>query len=73
MVDLADRDLVSYLDEVRAKIAQSVQFDQSKYRLEYGGQFENQQRTAARLEQLHLVLRAERAERAQLVLEHFTA
>src|SRR5258707_3298463 len=43
-IDLADRDLVSYLDEVKAKIAQSVHFDQSKYRLEFAGQFENQER-----------------------------
>jgi cobalt-zinc-cadmium resistance protein CzcA len=43
-IDLADRDLVSYLAEVKERIAQSVQFDQSKYRLEYGGQFENQER-----------------------------
>jgi heavy metal efflux system protein len=43
-IDLADRDLVSYLDEVKEKIAQSVHFDGSKYRLEYAGQFENQQR-----------------------------
>ena len=48
-IDLAGRDMVSYLAEVKARIAQSVQFDQSKYHLEYGGQFENQQRAQARL------------------------
>jgi heavy metal efflux system protein len=47
-IDLADRDLVSYLDEVKARIAQEVHFDQSKYRLEYGGQFENQERAQRR-------------------------
>jgi heavy metal efflux system protein len=47
-IDLADRDLVSYLAEVKAKIAQSVHFDASKYRLEYGGQFENQERAQRR-------------------------
>jgi len=47
-IDLADRDLVSYLAEVKERIAQSVQFDQSKYRLEYGGQFENQERAQRR-------------------------
>jgi cobalt-zinc-cadmium resistance protein CzcA len=47
-INLADRDLVSYLDEVKGKIAQSVQFDGSKYRLEYAGQFENQQRAERR-------------------------
>ena len=39
----------SYLDEVKARIAQSVQFDASKYHLEYGGQYENEQRAQARL------------------------
>ena len=47
-IDLADRDLVSYLAEVKAKIAQSVQFDQSKFHLEYAGQFENQERAQRR-------------------------
>jgi cobalt-zinc-cadmium resistance protein CzcA len=47
-IDLADRDLVSYLDEVKAKIAQEVHFDASKYRIEYGGQFENQERAQRR-------------------------
>jgi cobalt-zinc-cadmium resistance protein CzcA len=41
--------MVSYLDEVKARIAQSVQFDQSKHHLEYGGQYENEQRAQARL------------------------
>jgi cobalt-zinc-cadmium resistance protein CzcA len=47
-IDLADRDLVSYLDDVKANIAQSVHFDESKYHLEYGGQFENQERAQRR-------------------------
>jgi cobalt-zinc-cadmium resistance protein CzcA len=47
-IDLADRDLVSYLDEVKAKIAQSVHFDPSKYHLEFAGQFENQERAQRR-------------------------
>jgi heavy metal efflux system protein len=47
-IDLADRDLVSYLTEVKDKIAQSVHFDPSKYRLEYAGQFENQERAQRR-------------------------
>src|SRR3984893_18329062 len=47
-IDLADRDLVSYLDQVKAKIAQTVQFDHSKYHLEYAGQFENQERAQRR-------------------------
>jgi heavy metal efflux system protein len=47
-IDLADRDLVSYLTEVKAKIAQSVKFDESKYSIEYAGQFENQERAQRR-------------------------
>jgi len=47
--DLADRDLVSYLGEVKERIAQEVHFDPSKFHLDYGGQFENQERAQARL------------------------
>ena len=47
-IDLADRDMASYLTEVKEKIAQSVHFDPSKYHLEYGGQFENQDRAQRR-------------------------
>jgi heavy metal efflux system protein len=47
-IDLADRDMASYLAEVKDKIAQTVKFDQTKYRLEYGGQFENQERAQKR-------------------------
>jgi cobalt-zinc-cadmium resistance protein CzcA len=38
----------SYLDEVKDKIAQSVKFDQSKYHLEYAGQFEKEERAQRR-------------------------
>jgi cobalt-zinc-cadmium resistance protein CzcA len=48
-IDLADRDLVSYLAEVQTRIGQSVKFDNTKYRILYAGQFENQQRAQARL------------------------
>jgi cobalt-zinc-cadmium resistance protein CzcA len=47
-IDLADRDMASYLAEVKDRIAQSVKFDQSKFHLEYGGQFENQERAQRR-------------------------
>src|SRR4029077_14158964 len=47
-IDLTDRDLVSYLDEVKARIAETVKFDQSKFQLEYAGQFENQERAQRR-------------------------
>jgi Cu/Ag efflux pump CusA len=47
-IDLADRDLASYFDEVKQRIAQSVQFDTSKYHIEYRGQFENQERAQKR-------------------------
>jgi cobalt-zinc-cadmium resistance protein CzcA len=48
-IDLAGRDMVSYLDEVKERITQSVQFDRSKFQLDYGGQYENVQRAQARL------------------------
>jgi len=47
-IDLAGRDMASYLAEVKEKIAQSVHFDASKYHVEYGGQFENQERAQRR-------------------------
>ncbi|MGI9375725.1 MAG: efflux RND transporter permease subunit [Tsuneonella suprasediminis] len=42
------RDLVGYVDEAKADIAANVSLP-SGYRLEWGGQFENQQRASARL------------------------
>ena len=48
-IDNPDRDLTSYLAEAQSKIADQVRFDQSKIRLEWGGQFENQRRAEARL------------------------
>ena len=48
-IDLADRDLISYLTEIKQRIAQSVKFDASKFSIEYGGQFENQERAQRRL------------------------
>ena len=47
-IDLADRDMASYLAEVKDKIAQTVHFDEAKYHLEFGGQFENQERAQRR-------------------------
>lgn len=48
-VDNRDRDLASYLEEARARIAKEVKFDPNKFRLQWAGQFENQQRAQARL------------------------
>src|SRR5690606_33836656 len=42
------RDLVGFVEEARASVAQAVPLP-AGYRLEWGGQFENQQRAAARL------------------------
>ena len=42
------RDLVGFVDEARAAVAQQVPLPQGVY-LKWGGQFENQQRAAARL------------------------
>jgi heavy metal efflux system protein len=48
-IDNRDRDLTSYLNEAQAKIAKQVHFDASQFRLEWGGQFENQRRAESRL------------------------
>ncbi|WP_421990944.1 efflux RND transporter permease subunit [Qipengyuania sp.] len=45
---VSGRDLVGYVDEAKADIAANVELP-SGYRLEWGGQFENQQRASARL------------------------
>ena len=46
--NVEDRDVVSFVDEVRASIARDVQLPPGYY-ITYGGQFENQQRAATRL------------------------
>ena len=48
-IDNRDRALSEYLAEAQRKIDRSVHFDHGSYRLEWGGQFENQQRARARL------------------------
>ena len=45
---VAGRDLVGYVDEAKARVAAQVPLP-AGYRLVWGGQFENQQRAAARL------------------------
>lgn len=42
------RDLVSFVEEARARVAQEVKLPEG-YSIQWGGQFENQQRSAARL------------------------
>jgi len=44
-----DRDLSSLLADAKASIAEKVKFDSGKYRIEWGGQFENQRRAEQRL------------------------
>jgi cobalt-zinc-cadmium resistance protein CzcA len=46
--NVRDRDLVGFVDEARAAVAQQIPLPQGVY-LKWGGQFENQQRAAARL------------------------
>jgi cobalt-zinc-cadmium resistance protein CzcA len=46
--NVVDRDLVGFVDEARQRVADSVSLPPGYY-LEWGGQFENQQRAAARL------------------------
>ena len=48
-IDDQGRALSDYLAEAQRKIGQSVSFDHGNYSLEWGGQFENQQRAQARL------------------------
>jgi len=48
-LDYADRDLLSYYRDAQEQVNHKVQFDHSKYRLEWAGQFENQERAQARL------------------------
>ena len=48
-LNLRGRDLSSFLTEAHEKIANQVKFDRTKYQLEWGGQFENQQRAQKRL------------------------
>lgn len=45
---VSGRDLVGYVEDARADLAENVPIPPS-YRLEWGGQFENQQRASARL------------------------
>ena len=46
--NVADRDLVGFVDEARRVIAESIDLPEG-YTLEWGGEFENQQRAANRL------------------------
>jgi len=48
-LDLRNRDLASFLQEAQQRIAKNIAFDKTKYRVEWGGQFENQRRAAKRL------------------------
>ncbi|MCZ4107046.1 CusA/CzcA family heavy metal efflux RND transporter [Brevundimonas diminuta] len=48
-LDYRDRDLSSFLAEARAAIAAKVPLDARKAHVEWGGQFENQQRAQSRL------------------------
>jgi heavy metal efflux system protein len=48
-IDNRGRDLASYLVEAQERIARDVKFDHAKFRLQWAGQFENQQRAQARL------------------------
>jgi len=46
--DVAERDLVGFVEEAQTLIASAIEMPDG-YRLEWGGEFENQQRAAARL------------------------
>ncbi|TWO68019.1 efflux RND transporter permease subunit [Caenimonas sedimenti] len=48
IANVTGRDLVGFVDEARAKVGEAVKLP-TGYRIAWGGQFENQQRAAARL------------------------
>lgn len=48
VANVRNRDLVGFVEEARAKVAQQVNLPEG-YSMQWGGQFENQQRAAARL------------------------
>jgi cobalt-zinc-cadmium resistance protein CzcA len=48
IANVTGRDLVGFVEEAKAKVAQAVPLP-TGYRMAWGGQFENQQRAAARL------------------------
>lgn len=48
IANVTGRDLVSFVEETKQKVAAQIKLPNG-YRLSYGGQFENQQRAAARL------------------------
>lgn len=48
IANVAGRDLVGFVEDAKAKVAEAVKLP-TGYRISWGGQFENQQRAAARL------------------------
>ncbi|SNR84715.1 cobalt-zinc-cadmium resistance protein CzcA [Methylobacillus rhizosphaerae] len=48
VANIRDRDLVGFVDEAKSKVQQHIMLPQG-YLMQWGGQFENQQRAAARL------------------------
>ncbi len=48
VANVRDRDLVGFVEEARSKVMSQVKFPEG-YEMKWGGQFENQQRSAARL------------------------
>ena len=48
-LNLRGRDLTSYLDEARARIAEEIQYDHTAFQIRWDGQFENQRRAYRRL------------------------
>jgi cobalt-zinc-cadmium resistance protein CzcA len=48
IANVSGRDLVGFVQEAQAKVAQQLKLP-TGYRMSWGGQFENQQRAAARL------------------------
>ena len=46
-LDLRGRDLATFIAQAKQAIEQEVKYDHERYHVEWGGQFENQQRAQA--------------------------
>lgn len=55
-IEIRDRDLGSYLKEAKQQISKKVNFDNKKFALDWGGQFESQARAEKRLVYIFFVL-----------------
>ncbi len=55
-IEIRDRDLGSYLKDAKRQIAKKINYDNKKFALEWGGQFESQARAEKKLVYIFIVL-----------------